>query len=177
MSLSDSGVVRASAAVDSVLVDRLIPVRTVSGGDFAAYLMARLGVHPIPSTLQFTVNVDTSAIQFRGRIRDLPPEAQAELGPVLAMFDPETWIVASVGLMSAGPRAVHFRLRGVTLNDVAIPDGLLDPMLNQVGVRYPALTSSGRDLFVEIPAGAAIALEPGTVRLTGPPVRPAAVPK
>jgi hypothetical protein len=167
--LSDEGVVRASAAVDSVLVDRLVLARSVSGGDFAAYLMARLGVRPIPPSLLFTVGVDTSAIRFRGRIRDLPVRAQEELGPLLGMFSPETWIAADVGLLTAGPRAVHFRLRGVTINDVAVPDALLQPMLVQIGVRYPALTSSGRDLYVEIPAGAAIALETGAVRLIGPP--------
>jgi len=37
-----------------------------------------------------------------------------------------------------------------------------------VGDQYPALTSSGRDLFVEIPAGGRMALRPDSVALALP---------
>src|SRR5512147_1592600 len=74
--IESAGVFRASALVDSVFVDRQLPRATVDGGDFTAYLMARLGVRDLPAQLGFTVTVDTSFIRIGGRIGDLPGEAR-----------------------------------------------------------------------------------------------------
>jgi hypothetical protein len=38
-----------------------------------------------------------------------------------------------------------------------------------VGRQYPALSRTGRDLFVEVPLDATVALAPGGVRLVAPP--------
>ena len=48
------------------------------------------------------------------------------------------------------------------------PEAVLTPLLSSVGKQYPALTASGRDLYVRVPTGAGMALEPGAVRLTAP---------
>jgi hypothetical protein len=41
-------------------------------------------------------------------------------------------------------------------------------MLAEVGRQYPALTSTGRDLLIQIPPGAGMTLSNGTVELIGP---------
>lgn len=172
-SLTTAGIYRASAMVDSVFVDRSLAETTVDGGDFASYLMARLGIIPIPSDLGFRVAVDTLRILLNGRVRDLPAQARQELGALLSMLPAETPVVAQVDLLSAGARAVRFRLSAVTMGGIEVPDALLQSVMSQVGQRYPALTRSGRDLFVEIPATARVALVSGGVRLVGPAERAA----
>jgi hypothetical protein len=77
--ITNEGVVRASAVVDSVLLDGLARERIVGAGDFASYLMARLGVVPIPADLRFRVVPDTTVLRLTGRVADLPPEAVREL--------------------------------------------------------------------------------------------------
>lgn len=166
--LTNQGVVRASAAVDSVFIDRTLSHAPVAGGDFASYLMARLGIRPIPPDLRLRVTVDTTLILFHGRIEDLPGEARRALGPLLGFFGPETPVAAQVQLESAGPRAVRFRLANVIINGITIPERLLQIVMAQVGDQYPALTATGRDLFVEIPPTSQILLAHGTVRLVGP---------
>ncbi|HET7038363.1 MAG TPA: hypothetical protein VFH97_00665, partial [Gemmatimonadales bacterium] len=46
-SVTAQGVFRASAMVDSVFIDKLADSGFVAVGDWAAYLMARLGIVPI----------------------------------------------------------------------------------------------------------------------------------
>jgi hypothetical protein len=154
--------------VDSVFVERSLRGAVVDGGDFSAYLMARLGVRPIPPSLGFRVTVDTEHILLHGRIRDLPPQAAAALGPMVTALDPETMVQAEIGLSSAGPRAVRFRLVSVEIGGFTMPEMLLQPALAEVGRQYPALTASGRDLLVEIPPGGRITLMPVGIALTGP---------
>jgi len=166
--ITNEGVVRASGAVDSVFVERSLRAALVDGGDFSAYLMARLGVRPIPLSLGFRVMVDTEHIHLRGRIRDLPPQAAAVLGPMVTALDPETAVQAEITLSTAGPRAVRFRLLSVEIGGLMLPEMLLQPVLAEVGRQYPALTASGRDLLVEIPPGGRITLEAGGISLTGP---------
>jgi hypothetical protein len=166
--IKGEGVLRASAIVDSVFIDKQIPRATVAGGDFTAYLMARLGVNRIPPDFNYRVKVDSSRIRLGGTLADLPREAHAVLDPLFLLLAPDTHLVAEVTLTHAGPRAEHFRLESVLIEGVAIPDNLLQPVMAGVGQQYPALTSSGRDLYVEIPAGARITLLPDSVGLTGP---------
>lgn len=170
--ITNEGVVRASSAVDSVLLDGLAPERVVGAGDFASYLMARLGVIPIPSTLRFRVVSDTAFLRLTGRVADLPPEAVRELGPFVAFLDPETRLDAFVSLTRENPRAVRFRLTEARIGGGRVPDDVLQLVMSDVGRRYPALSRTGRDLFVEIPAGATMELVTGGVRLTAPPPPP-----
>ena len=170
--ITNDGVVRASAAVDSVFLDRQLEESSVSGGDWAAYLMARLGVRPIPASLGFVVTVDSERLQLAGRIRDLPPESRMVLGPVVGLLDSETTVRADITLHSAGPSALRFRLDAVYLGGVLIPDGFLQGAMTEVGRQVPVLTPTGRDLLVEIPLEGRIALLADEVRLIAPPQSP-----
>ncbi len=166
--LSNAGVVRASAMVDSVFVDRQLPQGQISGGDWASYLLARLGTGPIPDTLGIEVAVDSSGIDVRGRLDDLPPEARQLLGPLANMVAPSTPIVANVVLQRTGPRVARFWLRRLEVNGIRFPELFLAQMMAQVGRQYPALTKSGRDLYVEVPADGVISLGDGAVLLSVP---------
>jgi hypothetical protein len=167
--ITDSGVIRAAAAVDSVFLDHLSSQSEIIGGDWTAYLMARLGVHPIPPSLGFLVMVDSQRIILSGRIRDLPPASRPALGPLLGFLDSETVVRAFIGLHPAGARAVRFRLETVTIAGFPIPEPFLQSAMSDIGRQYPALTASGRDLLIEIPAAGRITLLPAAVRLTAPP--------
>jgi hypothetical protein len=59
-------------------------------------------------------------------------------------------------------------LQGASVQGIAIPEMILGSILAGVGKQYPALTASGRDLYIQVPSGAGMALEPGAVRLTAP---------
>lgn len=166
--LSNGGVTRASAMVDSVFVDRLVPEARIEGGDWASYLLARLGAGPIPDTLGIQVKVDTSRIEVRGRLQDLPLEARQLLGPLALMVDSTTEVSADVVLQRTGPRVARFWLRGLEVNGFRLPELVLRQMMAQVGRQYPALTASGRDLYVEVPADGIIALDDGALRLAIP---------
>jgi hypothetical protein len=165
--LSRCGVVRAQAVVDSVFLDRTATSGAIGGGDWASYLMARLGA-PLPDTTAIAVAVDTEHITMSGRIKDLPDEAQAMLGSLAALVDPNTVLTADIVLLPAEKGLSHFRLRGVNIGAYPVPDVVLHSMLLDVGERYPALTKSGRDLYVQIPTDGRVTLAPGAVRLEAP---------
>ena len=167
--ISSAGVPRAAALVDSVYLDRLLPSAVVDGGDFTAYLMARLGVGALPPDFAFTVMMDTALIRMGGRISDLPAEARRSLSQLLMMLPADSRLEAQISLHRAGPEAVRFHLQGATVRGIQVPDAFLGPVMASIGKQYPALTETGRDLFVRIPLGAGMALEPGGVVLTGPP--------
>ncbi len=166
--IAGAGVVRASAVVDSVYVDRTLARATVDGGDFTAYLMARLGMRRIPPDFGFRVSVDT-LIHIGGRIADLPGEARQALAQLVMLLPPDSRLEAEVELLPAGREAVRFRLKGATVRGLPVPEVFLGALMADVGRNYPALTETGRDLFIQIPAGAGMALAPGGVTLTGPP--------
>lgn len=167
--LSTSGVFIASALVDSVFVDRTLDSAFVSGGDFGSYLMARLNIIPIPPDLGLRVVIDTQQIRLVGTIGDLPAEAMAALGPLLGMFPLDTRIGGEISLLKVAREVVRFRLERVRVNDIALPEPLVASVMLDVGRQYPALSRTGRDLFVEIPQDAEVLLAPGGVRLVGPP--------
>lgn len=172
-SMTNVGVVRAAAAVDSVFLARTRDTDTISAGDWAAYLMARLGVKPIPPDLRLKVRADTATIHIFGRIADLPSDARAQLGPLLSFFDTATTLDAWASLSPAGPTAVRFRLDSAALGGIGIPELALAPVLANVGVRYPMLTRTGRDLYVETPPDGKVELTVNGVRLIAPaPVVP-----
>jgi hypothetical protein len=170
--LTREGVVRAQAVVDSVFLDRKSSVGTIEGGDWASYLLVRLGVNPFPDSTEFLVAVDSTHITFSGRIRDLPPDARAMIGPLSALVDSNTVLVADIVQLPANKGLAHFRLRGVSVGGFSVPDLVLHSMLLEIGERYPALTESGRDLYVEIPPDGRVTLVQGGVRLTAPPPAP-----
>jgi hypothetical protein len=163
--ITPAGVARAQAVVDSVFLDRKATEGSIEGGDWAAYLMIRLGVTPLPDSVGVQVTVDSQRIVFSGRIQDLPAEARAMLGPLAALLDSSTVLTADVVLLPASQGLAHFQLRGVTVGMFPVPEVMLRSMLLNIGERYPALTESGRDLFVQIPEDGRVALIPGAVRL------------
>jgi hypothetical protein len=165
--LSRCGVVRAQAVVDSVFLDRTAGAGTIMGGDWASYLMARLGA-PLPDTTAIGVQVDSEHITMSGRIKDLPPEARATLGMLAALADSNTMLNADVVLLPANKGLAHFQLRSVSIGPYPVPEVMLRSMLLDVGERYPALTRSGRDLYVQIPTDGRVTLVSGAVRLEAP---------
>lgn len=166
--ISSAGVEHASALVDSVYVDRLLPRAVVPGGDFTAYLMARLGIRALPPDFGFRVAIDTALIRIGGRISDLPAEARQALSQLVLMLPAQTRLEAQVELLPAGREAVRFHLRSATVDGIAIPEMLLASLMSSVGKQYPALTETGRDLYVQIPSGSGVKLLPGAVLLIGP---------
>ncbi|HEX9730144.1 MAG TPA: hypothetical protein VGA37_16740 [Gemmatimonadales bacterium] len=167
--LSNLGVAYASALVDSVFVDRTRDSAWVRAGDFASYLMARLNIDPIPTDLRFRVVIDGERIRMHGRIADLPLEARAALGPLLGMFPLGTRVAGVIDLSVAAREVVRFHLASVEVNGVPLPEGVVGGVMFQVGKDYPALSRTGRDLFVQVPTDAQIVLVPGGVVLRGPP--------
>ena len=164
--ITPAGVARAQAVVDSVYLDRKIPTGFIEGGDWASYLMVRVGVNPLPDSVGLVVAVDSHVVTFSGRIQDLPPEAQAMLGPLGALIDPATVLSAEVVLLPAAQGLAHFQLRRVKVGAFPVPETMLRSMMFDVGDRYPALTKTGRDLFVQIPADGKVELLPGAVRIS-----------
>ena len=167
--ITRAGVARAQAVVDSVFLDRKATQGTIEGGDWASYLMARLGVEPLPENTEILIAVDTEHIMLSGRIQDLPAETRAMIGPLSALVDSSTVLAAEIALLPAGPGLSHFRLQGVTIGGFPVPELILRSMLLDVGKNYPALTKSGRDLYVEIPQDGKVSLVSGAVRLSVAP--------
>ncbi|HEX9092622.1 MAG TPA: hypothetical protein VF902_01440, partial [Coriobacteriia bacterium] len=115
---------------------------------------------------------DTSRIALRTRVGDLPPQARQALGPLLGMFPAETEVGGDISLRRVAREVVQFRLETVRVNGIPLPDLLVQSVLLDVGRQYPALTKSGRDLFVEIPRDASVRLAVNRVHLVGPPADP-----
>ncbi len=163
--LTNAGVMRASAKVDSVFIDRFIPEAIVDGGDFGSYLMARLGVIPIPDDLKLRVTVDTQKILIHGRVADVPELVRQALGPLIGMVPLQTPIAGEVELSRINQEVIRFRLTAVRVNGIPLPEGLVAAVMYEVGRQYPVLGQSGRDLYVRIPPDGEVTLVPGGVRL------------
>ncbi len=164
--ISRAGVARAQAIVDSVFLDRKALEGTIEGGDWVSYLMARLGVEPLPENTEILIAVDSEHIVLSGRLQDLPQEARAMIGPLAALVDSSTVLAADIAMLPAAQGLSHFRLEGVSIGGFPVPEIVLRSMLLDVGERYPGLTKTGRDLYVEIPIDGRVTLIPGAVRLT-----------
>ena len=174
--ISRLGVARAQAVVDSVFLDRHIGQGYVEAGDWASYLMARLGVDPLPENTAIAIRVDSAGVEFSGRLQDLPAEARAMLGPLAALVDSSTVLTALVVQLPSAKGIVHYRLERIQVGGFPIPETILRYMLFDVGDRYPALTKSGRDLFVQIPPDGQVTLVPGAIRLRIVPGEPSPPP-
>jgi hypothetical protein len=149
--ISNVGVMRAAGKVDAVYSERLIPADTVAIGDFTSYLLARLGVPPFPDSMGFRVRSDTAGAEIRGKLADFPEEALAELGPLFSFIDPNASFVARVRLVQAQYGIMRFRLQGVSVGGVPVPDLLLIPALREYSRRYPVLAANGWELMIAIP--------------------------
>lgn len=169
--IRSEGVLRASAQVDSVFVDRQLPSAMVDGGDFAAYLMARLGATQLPPDFNYRVAIDSTQIRIGGRLSELPPEARRSLSQLMVLFPPDSRLEARITLQVAGKVAVRFHLDAVSIRGLPVPETILQPVMTSIGKQYPALTATGRDLYVQVPEGATMQLVDGAVRLVGPPAR------
>lgn len=166
--ITPDGILRASALVDSVYIDGHLPEARVDGGDFAAYLLARLGAGALPTDFGYRVAMDTARVRIGGRVSDLPAQAKQSLSQLVWILPPDTWLEADVRLLPAGAEGVRFHLQGASVQGIPVPEAVLAPLLSGVGKQYPALTTSGRDLYVQVPPGARMKLEPGAIRLTAP---------
>jgi len=166
--ISSTGVVRATEVVDAVFVSRRRHAGAIGGADWVAYMMARLGIHPIPDLPGVAVAVDSAGIVMSSRLGDLPPQTRTELGPLVGFLDPSTPIAADISLFRAGPQAVRFHLESLSVAGFAVPEMFLASYLADVGKRYPALTATGRDLLVQVPTGGRVTLARDSVRLALP---------
>ncbi len=164
--ITPGGVVRAQAVVDSVFLDRKAARGAIEAGDWASYLMARLGVKPLPDSVGIVVAVDSQLIRFSGRIQDLPSEAKAMLGSLSALVDPATVLSAEIEQVPAEKGLAHFRLRMVSVGAIPVPELMLRSMMMDIGDKYPALTETGRDLYVQIPPDGRITLSAGAVLIS-----------
>jgi hypothetical protein len=81
------------------------------------------------------------------------------------MLPPQTVIAGDITASRAARHVVRFHLDVVRVNGVTVPEPLVYGAMRDVGRRYPALSRSGRDLFVEVPPDALVALVTGGVRL------------
>ena len=124
--LTRDGVLRASAQVDSVFVDRKKPAGEIDTGDWASYLLARLGGGRIQDGLGIEVKADSSQIEVRGKLQDLPPETRALLGPLATMVDSSTVIAATITMQRTGREVVRFWLKAT----------------GSMAFRFPSLSSS-----------------------------------
>ncbi len=158
--ITNAGVLRAADKVDGVYTDRIVMSDTVAIGDFTSYLLARLGVPPFPDSMGFRVRSDTVSAEIRGRLADFPLEARSELGPLFSFIDPSASFVARVRLVQAQYGIMRFRLQGVSVGGVPVPDLLLIPALREYSRRYPVLAANGWELMIAIP-------DDGTARLIG----------
>jgi hypothetical protein len=164
-SVSVEGVYRAAAVVDSVFVDLLSARGEIAPGDFGAYLLVRLGVEPFPEDLAWRVIAHEDLILIRGRFMDLPEEARALFGSLLIFADSATTLEAEVRMAPAGVALARFRLMRVMVNGRPVPDFLLSQILYSVGRQYPALTETGRDLYLQIPPDGRMTIRPGKIVL------------
>ncbi|MGH7583950.1 MAG: hypothetical protein ACREL5_12060 [Gemmatimonadales bacterium] len=164
--ITNAGVVRANGATDSVFIKRLRTADTVDIGDFAAYLLARIGAPPFDDSLGFRVTSDTAKIRISGRLMDFPPDSRAELGPIFSFLDSTSVFVAEVSMRQADNGIMRFWLDRVTVRGFAIPDLLLLVALNEYSTRYPGmLQAGGRAFDVGIPLEATARLIPDAIVL------------
>jgi hypothetical protein len=167
--VTQEGVMRASAVVNAVFVDRLRAEGMVGPDDWASYLMARLGIVPIPSDLRVHVTSDSSRVQISSRIDELPPEARVALGTLVRIAPPGTVLSGDITVRRANPEVLLFHLETIRVNGVPLPEGLVAAVMVNVGRQYPALGKSGRSLLVQVPADAWVRFLPDSIRLIGPP--------
>ncbi len=167
--ITDSGVVRAGAIIDSVFLSRTRLVDTVNIGDFAAHVLARLGVPPFGDSLLFRVTSDSQLVRIAGRLSNFPPEARDELGPIFSFLDSNSVFVAEISMPQHDGGVMRFHLDRVTVQGIGIPEFLLLPALQEYASRYPVLASGGREFLVAMPSEARARLVRNGLEISMPP--------
>ncbi len=170
--LTNAGVVRANAQVDSVFIRRLAPTVTIDVGDFTAYLLARVGAPPFPDSTGFRVTTDSQVVRISGRLRDFPPEKVQELGPFLLLLDSTSLFVAELRMPQRDSGVIRLRLERILVNGLAIPEVLLGPAIAAYGINYEELSNGGREFLVAMPVRGEARLLDGQIRLHLPAEAP-----
>ena len=164
--LTNAGFMRAAAGVDSVFVSRKANQALIRGGDFGSYLIARLGVYPIPPDLTLRLAVSPSGMVLAGRLSDVPQRARDAMGTMFAFLPLSTPIAGDIAVTRVAPDAVRFRLAGARVNGVPVPETVLSAIMSGVARQYAAPSGSGRDLTVRVPPEGNLQLLTGWVRLS-----------
>lgn len=171
--ITNGGVERAAATVDSVFIEKQRPRGTVDVGDFTAYLLARLGVPPFSDSLAFRVTSDSTRIRIRGRLMDFPPESRAELGPLFSFVDSTSSFVAELSMPQREGGIMRFRLERLLVRDFPVPEFLFLPSLAEYARRYPVLSAGGREFLVAMPLEATATIRADSLELRMPAKKPA----
>ena len=157
--ITNLGVVRATAATDSVFIARTRAVDTVNIGDFAAFLLAQIGAPRFDDSLGFKVTADTQRVRIAGRIMDFPAVSRAELGPIFGFLDSTTVFVAEVSMPQADSGIMVFRLERLLVRGFPIPDLLVLGALEKYRTQYPRmLAAGGKEFHAAMPREARAAL-------------------
>jgi hypothetical protein len=164
--LSNAGIQRAAARVDSVFVSRTTDRAMIRGGDFGSYLMARLGVVPIPPDLRLRVAVSPGHLTLAGQLGDLPQTARDAMGMMFNMLPLSTPISGDVAADRVTPDAMRFRLTSARVNGVPVPETVLDAVMSHAVRQYAPPTQSGRELLVRVPPEGRVELLTGWVRIS-----------
>lgn len=168
--LTNAGVVRAGSATDSVFVARTRLVDTIDIGDFASFLVAKLGGTSLYDSLAFKVTSDSLRVRISGRLMDFPPDSRAELSPIFAFLDSMSVFVAEISMPQADGGILVFRLERITVRGLTIPDLLLLAALSSYRAKYPdKLAAGGKEFHAEIPRDARAKLVHDAIVLRMPP--------
>lgn len=164
--LTNAGIARAAAGVDSVFVSRKARQALIRGGDFGSYLIARLGVYPIPPDLTLRLAVNPSGMVLAGRLSDVPERARDAMGTMFSFLPLSTPIAGDIAVTRVAPDRVRFRLAAARVNGIAVPETMLDLIMSGVARQYASPSPSGRDLTVRVPPEGNVQLLAGWVRLS-----------
>ena len=168
--ITNAGVVRATAATDSVFLARTRMRDTVDIGDFASLMLAKIGAPPFSDSLAFKVTADSQRVRVSGRLMDFPADSRAELSPIFSFLDSTSVFVAEISMPQAEDGIMVFRLERLTVRGFPIPDLLVLAALEQYRKQYPKmLAASGKEFHVEIPREARAALVTNGLVLVMPP--------
>jgi hypothetical protein len=168
--ITNAGVVRATAATDSVFIARIRTRDTVDIGDFASLMLAKIGAPPFSDSLAFKVTADPQRVRVSGRLMDFPADSRAELRPIFSFLDSTSVFVAEISMPQAEDGIMVFRLERLTVRGFPIPDLLVLAALEQYRRQYPKmLAASGKEFHVEIPREARAALVTNGLVLVMPP--------
>jgi len=167
---SNAGVVRAGSATDSVFVARLRTVDTINIGDFASFLIAKLGGTTLYDSLQFKVTSDSLRVRIAGRLMDFPPDSRGEISPIFAFLDSTSVFVAEISMPQADSGIMVFRLERLTVRGLPSPALLVLAALSSYRAKYPdKLAAGGKEFHVEIPRMAHARLIKDAIILRMPP--------
>jgi hypothetical protein len=168
--ITNAGVVRATAATDSVFLARTRMRDTVDIGDFASLMLAKIGAPPFSDSLAFKVTADSQRVRVSGRLMDFPADSRAELSPIFSFLDSTSVFVAEISMPQAEDGIMVFRLERLTVRGFPIPDLLVLAALEQYRKQYPKmLAAGGKEFHVEIPREARAALVTNGLVLVMPP--------